>query len=146
MLVPQTKKVDMIKKDVTFNNEARERLKKGVDTLANAVKATLGPKGRNVILQNIHGSPNITKDGVTVARHVILEDPVENLGAAIVKQASQKTADLAGDGTTTSVVLAQSMFEQGHKHVLSGANPIDLKRGMEKACTPRSANIYKRTI
>jgi len=123
----------MIKKVVTFNNEAREALKRGVDTLANAVSVTLGPKGRNVVLQNIHGTPNITKDGVTVAKHVILEDPVENLGAEIVKQAAQKTGTQAGDGTTTATVLAQSMYALGHKHIMSGANPIDLKRGMEKA-------------
>lgn len=123
----------MIKKEVTFNDEAREKLKKGIDTLANAVKSTLGPKGRNVIIQNIHGSPNITKDGVTVANAIAVEDKVEDLGVQVLKQAAKKTGDNAGDGTTTATVLAQAMYSEGHKYVMTGANPIDLKRGMEKA-------------
>jgi chaperonin GroEL len=123
----------MSAKQINFNNEAREKLKNGVDALANAVKVTLGPKGRNVILQKSFGAPAITKDGVSVAKEIELEDAVENMGAQMVKEVASKTADLAGDGTTTATVLAQAMVTAGLKNVSSGANPMDLKRGIDKA-------------
>src|SRR5690606_21087045 len=110
-----------------------DRLKKGVDTLADAVKVTLGPKGRNVILDKKFGAPTITKDGVTVAKEIELESPIENMGAQLVKEVASKTADDAGDGTTTATVLAQSIFNVGIKNVAAGANPMDLKRGIDKA-------------
>ena len=121
-------------KKITFNSDAREKLKAGVDTLANAVKVTLGPKGRNVVIQNTYGSPNVTKDGVSVAKEVELEDPMENIGAQMVKEVASNTADVAGDGTTTATVLAQSMVASGLSAVARGSNPIDIKRGMDKAC------------
>src|SRR5690606_15520467 len=120
-------------KEISFNTDAREKLKSGVDTLANAVKVTLGPKGRNVILQKSFGAPSITKDGVTVAKDIELEDPVANMGAQLVKEVASKTADIAGDGTTTATVLAQAMVTAGMKNVVAGANPMDLKRGIDKA-------------
>src|SRR6187397_891181 len=120
-------------KEITFNLEARDALKKGVDALANAVKVTLGPKGRNVIIDKKFGSPSITKDGVTVAKEIELSDPVENMGAQMVKEVASKTSDLAGDGTTTATVLAQAIFREGLKNVTAGANPMELKRGIEKA-------------
>jgi chaperonin GroEL len=120
-------------KDIFFDIEARDKLKKGIDTLANAVKVTLGPKGRNVVIGNIFGAPHVTKDGVTVAKEVVLKDPVENMGAQMVKQVATKTADLAGDGTTTATVLAQAIITAGMKNVAAGANPMDLKRGIDKA-------------
>jgi len=120
-------------KELFFDSEAREKLKRGVDTLANAVKVTLGPKGRNVIIDKKFGSPQITKDGVTVAKEIELEDAVENMGAQLVKEVASKTADQAGDGTTTATVLAQSIYTIGSKNVAAGANPMDLKRGIEKA-------------
>ncbi|MGD1839546.1 MAG: chaperonin GroEL [Thermonemataceae bacterium] len=120
-------------KEIFFDTEARERLKKGVDTLADAVKVTLGPKGRNVILDKKFGAPAITKDGVTVAKDIELKDPIENMGAQLVKEVASKTADLAGDGTTTATVLTQAIFNAGLKNVASGANPMDLKRGIDKA-------------
>jgi len=120
-------------KEISFNSDAREKLKSGIDALSNAVKVTLGPKGRNVILQKSFGAPTITKDGVTVAKEIELEDPVENMGAQMVKEVASKTADIAGDGTTTATVLAQAMIATGMKNVTSGANPMDLKRGIEKA-------------
>lgn len=120
-------------KDITFNIEARDALKRGVDALANAVKVTLGPKGRNVIIDKKFGSPAITKDGVTVAKEIELEDAVENMGAQLVKEVASKTADQAGDGTTTATVLAQSIYTIGSKNVAAGANPMDLKKGIEKA-------------
>ena len=120
-------------KEISFNSDAREKLKSGIDALANAVKVTLGPKGRNVVLQKSFGAPSITKDGVTVAKEIELEDPVENMGAQMVKEVASKTADIAGDGTTTATVLAQAMVTAGMKNVTSGANPMDLKRGIEKA-------------
>src|SRR6187397_1137914 len=120
-------------KEITFNLEARDALKKGVDALANAVKVTLGPKGRNVIIDKKFGSPSITKDGVTVAKEIELSDPVENMGAQMVKEVATKTSDLAGDGTTTATVLAQAIFREGLKNVTAGANPMELKRGIEKA-------------
>src|SRR5688500_3241136 len=114
-------------KQITFKEEARIKLKAGVDALANAVKVTLGPKGRNVVIQNSWGSAETTKDGVTVAKAIDLEDPAENLGAQMIKEVASKTADLTGDGTTTSVVLAQAMITAGMKNVVAGANPMDLK-------------------
>jgi len=123
----------MAAKDLVFNTEARAALKKGVDKLAEAVKVTLGPKGRNVVIDRKFGSPTITKDGVTVAKEVELEDPIENMGAQMVKEVATKTSDLAGDGTTTATVLAQAIFREGLKNVTAGANPMSLKRGIDKA-------------
>jgi chaperonin GroEL len=120
-------------KELFFDSEAREKMKRGVDTLANAVKVTLGPKGRNVIIDKKFGSPIITKDGVTVAKEIELKDAVENMGAQLVKEVASKTADQAGDGTTTATVLAQAIYTIGSKNVAAGANPMDLKRGIEKA-------------
>ncbi|AKP52386.1 chaperonin GroEL [Cyclobacterium amurskyense] len=120
-------------KELFFNTDARDRLKKGVDALADAVKVTLGPKGRNVILDKKFGAPSITKDGVTVAKEIELEDAIENMGAQLVKEVASKTADDAGDGTTTATVLTQSIFSVGIKNVAAGANPMDLKRGIDKA-------------
>jgi chaperonin GroEL len=122
-------------KKLFFNTDARERLKKGVDTLADAVKVTLGPKGRNVILDKKFGAPTITKDGVTVAKDIEIKEPIENMGAQLVKEVASKTADTAGDGTTTATVLAQAIFSAGIKNVAAGANPMDLKRGIDKAVT-----------
>lgn len=120
-------------KDITFNVEARDALKRGVDILANAVKVTLGPKGRNVIIDKKYGAPSVTKDGVSVAKEIELKDPVENMGAQMLKEVASKTADIAGDGTTTATVLAQAIVTAGLKHVAAGANPMDLKRGIDKA-------------
>ncbi|HLP33507.1 MAG TPA: chaperonin GroEL, partial [Bacteroidia bacterium] len=120
-------------KKITYNLEARDGLKRGVDALANAVKVTLGPKGRNVVIDKKFGSPAVTKDGVTVAKEIELKDPVENMGAQMVKEVASKTADQAGDGTTTATVLAQAIVTAGLKNVAAGANPMDLKRGIDKA-------------
>jgi len=120
-------------KQIFFEIEARNKMKKGVDTLANAVKVTLGPKGRNVVIEKKFGAPAVTKDGVTVAKEIELEDPIENMGAQMVKEVASKTADIAGDGTTTATVLAQSIISEGLKNVAAGANPMDLKRGIDKA-------------
>jgi chaperonin GroEL len=120
-------------KEITFNANAREQLKSGIDALADAVKVTLGPKGRNVIIQKSFGAPQITKDGVTVAKEIELSDPIANMGAQMVKEVASKTADAAGDGTTTATVLAQAMVGAGLKNVAAGANPMDLKRGIDKA-------------
>src|ERR1700710_349498 len=120
-------------KQIFFDIEARNKMKKGVDTLANAVKVTLGPKGRNVVLEKKFGAPSITKDGVTVAKEIELDDAIENMGAQMVKEVASKTADIAGDGTTTATVLAQSIISEGLKNVAAGANPMDLKRGIDKA-------------
>ncbi len=122
-------------KQIIYNTEAREELKKGVDALANAVKVTLGPKGRNVIIDKTYGAPVVTKDGVTVAKEIEIKDGVQNMGAQMVKEVASKTADIAGDGTTTATVLAQAMVTTGMKNVTAGANPMDLKRGMDKAVT-----------
>jgi chaperonin GroEL len=120
-------------KEITFETTARDKIKKGVDKLADAVKVTLGPKGRNVILDKKFGAPTVTKDGVTVAKEIELKDPIENMGAQLVKEVASKTADAAGDGTTTATVLAQSIYAHGIKNVAAGANPMDLKRGIDKA-------------
>jgi chaperonin GroEL len=120
-------------KMIFFDIEARNKMKKGVDTLANAVKVTLGPKGRNVVIEKKFGAPQVTKDGVSVAKEIELEDPIENMGAQMVKEVASKTADIAGDGTTTATVLAQAIISEGLKMVAAGANPMDLKRGIDKA-------------
>ncbi|MBL8980233.1 MAG: chaperonin GroEL [Gemmatimonadetes bacterium] len=123
----------MAAKELLFNSEARARLKKGVDALADAVKVTLGPKGRNVVIDKKFGSPTVTKDGVTVAKEIELADPIENMGAQMVKEVATKTSDLAGDGTTTATVLAQAIYREGLKNVTAGANPMELKRGIDRA-------------
>ncbi len=130
-------------KEIVFDVEARDRLKKGVDALANAVKATLGPKGRNVVIDKKFGAPQITKDGVTVAKEIELKDPVENMGAQMVKEVASKTNDIAGDGTTTATVLAQGIINAGLKNVAAGANPMDLKRGIDKAVKTVVAELKK---
>jgi chaperonin GroEL len=135
-------------KQLFFDIEARNKMKKGVDILANAVKVTLGPKGRNVVLEKKFGAPSITKDGVTVAKEIELEDPIENMGAQMVKEVASKTADIAGDGTTTATVLAQAIISEGLKNVAAGANPMDLKRGIDKAVAKvvESLNAQSQTI
>jgi chaperonin GroEL len=132
-------------KEITFNLEARDQLKRGVDALANAVKVTLGPKGRNVIIDKKFGAPTITKDGVSVAKEIELVDPIENMGAQMLKEVASKTADIAGDGTTTATVLAQAIVTAGLKHVAAGANPMDLKRGIDKAVALIVANLAKQS-
>jgi chaperonin GroEL len=129
-------------KQLFFDIEARNKMKKGVDILANAVKVTLGPKGRNVVLEKKFGAPSITKDGVTVAKEIELEDPIENMGAQMVKEVASKTADIAGDGTTTATVLAQAIISEGLKNVAAGANPMDLKRGIDKAVEKVVASLF----
>ena len=123
----------MSAKDVKFHDSARVRIVKGVNVLADAVKVTLGPKGRNVVIERSFGAPTITKDGVSVAKEIELKDRFENMGAQMVKQVASKTADIAGDGTTTATVLAQAIVQEGMKHVAAGMNPMDLKRGIDKA-------------
>src|SRR6195952_3785323 len=128
-------------KQIFFDIEARNRMKRGVDILANAVKVTLGPKGRNVVIEKKFGAPQVTKDGVTVAKEIELEDPIENMGAQMVKEVASKTADIAGDGTTTATVLAQAIISEGLKNVAAGANPMDLKRGIDKAVAKVVENL-----
>ncbi|MGV3611672.1 MAG: chaperonin GroEL [Fluviicola sp.] len=130
-------------KQIYFDVEAREKLKKGVDSLANAVKVTLGPKGRNVVIGKKFGAPQVTKDGVSVAKEIELADPIENMGAQMVKEVASKTADIAGDGTTTATVLAQAIITAGLKNVAAGANPMDLKRGIDKAVLSVVADLKK---
>ena len=130
-------------KNIQFNSEARSALKSGVDALANAVKVTLGPKGRNVVIDRKFGAPNVTKDGVSVAKEIELQDAVENMGAQMVKEVASKTADVAGDGTTTATVLAQALITEGMRNVASGANPMDLKRGMDKASSAIVSELKK---
>ena len=132
-------------KDIKFDIDARDGLKRGVDALANAVKVTLGPKGRNVIIGKSFGGPQITKDGVTVAREIELEDPLENMGAQMVKEVASKTNDLAGDGTTTATVLAQAIVKEGLKNVAAGANPLDLKKGIDKATNAVVKSLEKQS-
>ncbi|AEV33773.1 chaperonin GroEL [Owenweeksia hongkongensis] len=132
-------------KEIKFNLEARDALKRGVDQLANAVKVTLGPKGRNVVIEKSFGAPTVTKDGVSVAKEIELEDKVENLGAQMVKEVASKTADVAGDGTTTATVLAQAIYTQGMKNVAAGASPMDIKRGMDKAVAKVVANLQSQS-
>jgi chaperonin GroEL len=136
----------MAAKQLSFNQEAREALKRGVDKLADAVKVTLGPKGRNVVLAKSFGSPTITKDGVSVAKEVELEDAYENMGAQMVKEVASKTSDVAGDGTTTATVLAQAIVREGLKNVTAGANPMDLKRGIDLAVEAAIANVTKISV
>ena len=133
-------------KDIKFDIEARDALKRGVDALANAVKVTLGPKGRNVVIDKKFGAPTITKDGVSVAKEIELEDAIENMGAQMVKEVASKTADIAGDGTTTATVLAQEIVATGLKNVAAGANPMDLKRGIDKAVKAVVAELQKQSI
>lgn len=132
-------------KEIKFDIESRDALKRGVDALANAVKVTLGPKGRNVVLEKSFGAPHVTKDGVTVAKEIELEDAVENLGAQMVKEVASKTNDVAGDGTTTATVLAQAIVREGLKNVAAGANPMDLKRGMDKAVSAIVGNLKEQS-
>jgi chaperonin GroEL len=132
-------------KQLFFETDARNKMKKGVDTLANAVKVTLGPKGRNVVIEKKFGAPSVTKDGVTVAKEIELEDAIENMGAQMVKEVASKTADIAGDGTTTATVLAQAIITEGLKNVAAGANPMDLKRGIEKAVKAVVENLKKQS-
>ena len=133
-------------KDIKFDIEARDGLKRGVDALANAVKVTLGPKGRNVIISKSFGGPTVTKDGVSVAKEIELQDPLENMGAQMVKEVASKTNDLAGDGTTTATVLAQAIVKEGLKNVAAGANPMDLKRGIDKAVECIVAELGKQSV
>ncbi|MFA6987236.1 MAG: TCP-1/cpn60 chaperonin family protein, partial [Arenimonas sp.] len=131
----------MASKEIRFGEDARARMVKGVNILANAVKATLGPKGRNVVLDKSYGAPTITKDGVSVAKEIELADKFENMGAQMVKEVASKTSDIAGDGTTTATVLAQAIIREGMKAVAAGMNPMDLKRGMDKAVIAAVAEL-----
>jgi len=133
----------MSAKEIKYDMKGRESIMKGIDTLANAVKVTLGPKGRNVILEKSWGSPTITKDGVTVAKEIELEDKFENMGAQMVKEVASKTSDIAGDGTTTATVLAQAIYKEGSKLVVAGHNPMELKRGIDKAVESIAVNLQK---
>src|SRR6202158_3609071 len=135
----------MAAKDVRFSGEARERMLRGVDILANAVKVTLGPKGRNVVIEKSFGAPRTTKDGVTVAKEIELADKFENMGAQMVREVAQKTNDPAGDGTTTATVLAAAIVREGAKSVAAGMNPMDLKRGIQKAVETVVADLKKRS-
>src|SRR3954468_12861739 len=130
-------------KDITYGDASRQAILRGVNSLANAVKVTLGPKGRNVVISRSYGSPTITKDGVTVAKEIDLKDPIENMGAQMVREVASKTSDVAGDGTTTATVLAQAIYREGAKNVTAGANPMALKRGIEKAVTAITAELTK---
>src|ERR1043165_1540051 len=125
----------MAAKEIRFSDEARQRMFTGVNILANAVKATLGPKGRNAVIEKSFGSPTITKDGVSVAKEIELKDKLQNMGAQLVKEVASSTSDEAGDGTTTATVLAQAIVREGMKYVAAGMNPMDLKRGIDKAVT-----------
>jgi len=135
----------MTAKVVTFHDNARARIVKGVNILADAVKVTLGPKGRNVVLDRSFGAPIVTKDGVTVAKEIELTDKFENMGAQMVKQVASKTADVAGDGTTTATVLAQAIVQEGMKHVAAGINPMDLKRGIDHAVAAVADELQKQS-
>src|SRR6204780_3343618 len=136
----------MAAKQIAFDQEAREAMRRGVMKLARAVKVTLGPKGRNVILQKSFGSPTVTKDGVTVAKEIELEDHYENMGAQMVKEVASKTNDVAGDGTTTATVMAEAIFIEGLRAVVSGVNPVMMKRGIEKAVEDIVARLQKMSI
>ncbi|MEP3280621.1 MAG: chaperonin GroEL, partial [Stappiaceae bacterium] len=135
----------MAAKDVKFSSDAREKMLKGVDVLANAVKVTLGPKGRNVVIDKAFGAPRITKDGVTVAKEIELDDKFENMGAQMVREVASKTNDIAGDGTTTATVLAQSIVKEGAKYVAAGMNPMDLKRGVDLATAAVVADLERQS-
>src|SRR5256885_10851125 len=130
-------------KQIVHGEDSRQAVLRGINTLANAVKITLGPKGRNVVLDKKFGAPLITKDGVTVAKEIDLKDPLENMGAQMVKEVASKTSDVAGDGTTTATVLAQAIYRDGSKNVTAGANPMDIKRGIEKAVEAVIAELKK---
>src|SRR6188474_1342328 len=130
-------------KEITFDTTARDKIKKGVDKLADAVKVTLGPKGRNVILDKKFGAPTVTKDGVSVAKEIELKDAIENMGAQLVKEVASKTADAAGDGTTTATVLAQAIYAHGIKNVAAGANPMSLQRGIQIATEAVVAELQR---
>ena len=132
-------------KMIFFDIEARNKMKKGVDIMSDAVKVTLGPQGRNVVIERKFGAPSVTKDGVTVAKEIELEDPIENMGAQMLKEVASKTADVAGDGTTTATVLAQAIISEGLKNVTAGANPMDLKRGIDKAVKAVVENLKKQS-
>ena len=132
----------MAAKQLAFDEDARNAIKHGVDALADAVKVTLGPKGRNVVIDKKFGAPTITKDGVTVAKEIELEDPNENMGAQMVKEVASKTSDVAGDGTTTATILAQAIYREGLKSVAAGHNPMALKRGIEKAVESAVSNLH----
>src|ERR1044071_170456 len=136
----------MAAKELHFNSDARAALKRGVDQLAEAVKVTLGPKGRNVVIDKKFGAPTVTKDGVTVAKEVELADPLENMGAQMVKEVATKTSDVAGDGTTPATVLAQAIFREGLKNVTAGVNPMSLKRGIEKAVDTVGEELKKISV
>src|SRR3569623_74456 len=133
----------MAAKDIIFDEKARARVQTGVDTLANAVKVTLGPRGRNVVIEKSWGAPTVTKDGVTVAKEIELENKFENMGAQMVKEVASKTSDNAGDGTTTATVLAQAIFREGSKLVAAGHNPMELKRGIDTAVTATVEELAK---
>ena len=133
----------MAAKEVKFSRDARERMLRGVDILADAVKVTLGPKGRNVVLEKKWGAPTITNDGVSIAKEIELEDPYEKIGAELVKEVAKKTDDVAGDGTTTATVLAQALVREGLRNVAAGANPMALKRGIEKAVEKVTETLLK---
>ena len=133
-------------KIIAFDQDAREAIRKGVSKLTRAVKVTLGPKGRNVILQKSFGSPTVTKDGVTVAKEIDLEDVFENIGARMVREVASKTSDVAGDGTTTATILAEAIFNEGLRAVVAGVNPVQMKQGIEKAVSDISAKLGKMSI
>ena len=133
----------MAPKDIKFKEEARQKILKGVRTLSSAVKVTLGPKGRNVVIEKKYGAPHITKDGVTVAKEIELEDKHENMGAQMVKEVANKTADKAGDGTTTATLLAEALYTEGLRNVTAGSNPIEIKRGIEKGVKTISDELKK---
>src|SRR5690349_7542628 len=135
----------MAAKEILFNTSARKRMGNGLNTLANAVKVTLGPRGRNVVLEKSWGAPTITKDGVTVAKEIELENRFENMGAQMVKEVAAKTSDVAGDGTTTATVLAQAIFAEGTKLITAGANPMDLKRGIDAAVETVVADLKRQS-
>jgi chaperonin GroEL len=133
-------------KSITYGENSRQAIMRGVNQLADAVKVTLGPKGRNVVIEKKFGRPTITKDGVTVAKEIELKDPLENMGAQMVREVASKTSDVAGDGTTTATILAQSIFKEGVKAVAAGANPMALKRGIEKAVEAVVADVQKMSV
>src|SRR4029434_8529597 len=131
----------MAAKEIVYSEDCRSAIMRGVNKLADAVKVTLGPKGRNVVLEKSFGSPNITKDGVTVAKEIELKDPLENMGAQMAREVASKTSDVAGDGTTTATVLAQAIYREGVKNVVAGANPMDIKRGIDRAVAVITAEL-----
>src|SRR5574342_171569 len=141
----RSKRETSMAKQIVYGESSRQAVLRGINQLANAVKVTLGPKGRNVVIDRKYGSPTITKDGVTVAKEIDLKDPLENMGAQMVREVASKTSDTAGDGTTTATVLAQAIFREGSKNVVAGANPMDLKRGIEQAVETIIAALKKQS-